>query len=161
ALHATSGGANQQAFVYKQLATRPNPMYTRSFIYVPSATAGAYSFELLDFSTASSSSYSQVAYDPQQHAFLFHGNFVSPVTMPALIPLDRWFCLETMMHFDPTAGEVKVSLDGVTIGDIKNTQTEPAGVTLDNFSAALSGAVNTADVYFDEIAVSASPIGCN
>jgi hypothetical protein len=146
----------------------PQPtLYVRAFVYLPSALPTDASDFLLLAQTASPFGNLGVFFAAGEHLNLH--DFVSPSTGGHLsqgtFPLDRWFCIEWQVGTNP--GQTSIALDGSPVSDLQNIAfTPPTGNPLHRLDLELhfykpTSAVPAYDAWFDELAVSATPIGCD
>jgi hypothetical protein len=162
-MHVHAVGLKQQAFLQDQLATRPNPLYLRTFVYLPSSSAQE-TFYFLSFLNSAGTRWYQIAINPPgSPGFVTNSNFSATLpTFPGEVPRDRWACVETKIRFDSSAGEVAITVDGVSAGDVTGLDTQ-GNFQMDTFEFGVSAVEvpsGAFDAYFDEVVVSASPIGC-
>jgi hypothetical protein len=162
ALRALANGAGQQAFVFRTLANRPNPLYVRFYFYVSRFSRP---FQLLGFHE-NGGDFSTLYVDPGAGNFVFSTNFSTATkTASHAVPMGRWMCLELATRFDATNGQITLTLDGQVVAEADGVGTEPSGRTLDtvNVGVVSTDASDTGvnEVYVDEVAASASPIGCD
>jgi hypothetical protein len=164
--HVRAEGPAQQVYLAADtFANRPNPVYTRVFLYFP-APSTAMPFEFLSWDDAGGNFY-QLGIDLSSPSMTFGTNasFGSPfLNFPGPIARDRWHCLETRIYFDANNGAISVTLDGAVVGEVGGIDTQPAGANLNQFEVGAVGAdvrTGVLDLYIDEVAVSNQPIGCN
>jgi hypothetical protein len=162
ALHAHTVGAQQQAFVYRTFGNRPNPLYVRFFFYVTQLPNKP--FEMLGF-FENGGDFDTLFFDPAAHQFAFSNNFSTANSSGTMtLPLHRWMCLELTTKLDPTNGEVALTIDGKSIAGAKGISTERMGHQFANVNVGLiatdAAETGNADIFFDEVAISSSPIGC-
>jgi hypothetical protein len=160
ALHAVAMGQSQQAFVYKTGLLLPRTTHLRAFLYLPAAAMSTASFDLFSFATADLSSYLQLGYDAFKHQLFAFRNFGPEVDFAATLPTDRWICLEYAVDLDAAAGSIGVTVDGVPLPMQSGIATQPSGATFSTLDAGIVFATDSVDLYLDEIALSAAPIGC-
>jgi hypothetical protein len=162
ALATHTVGQSQQALIYRTLSGRPNPLYLRVSLLVPSSSAGT-EFEALAFDDSGLQSFIALYVDPVR-GFTLESTF-GPVLgpLPASIARDQWHCLEVKTRFDASAGEVAVSLDGAALGSWSPIVTQPNGKTFNVLSLGnlSSGSQpGSMSVLYDDLILSATPIGC-
>ncbi len=162
ALEAIGNGSEQQAFLEKALPTpRPAVVYARAFVRLPSSDNPG-TFDL--FGYVGSASFVFLELQPFDGRLQFNGSLGIPgQSMPALTLRDHWYCVELMTRFAASGGEVQVNVDGVSVFDDPNAMTDPVADPAQNFYAGVStGApeTTTVHVFYDDVALSANPIGC-
>jgi hypothetical protein len=164
--HSHAVGANQDVYIGQHPATSiPAEVTQRMFLYLPSSSP-ALEIGLLAFFL-----------DPQgdqmilgllnDSAFQLYRSFGTDISFSATIPRDRWFCLETTVHFgDASSGRIRVYIDEQQVRDqavatvgangIFNTVFAGVHLTPPNFAGAY-------DLYMDEfvLAGTSTPIGCH
>jgi hypothetical protein len=169
ALHAVTSGTNQEAVVIRTLANLPNPVHVRFFLFIKQHGT---SIGLAEFRN-SPGDFASVFLDPPTtklttSRFGYQTNLTKdlPTIGPELsLDHNRWLCVELTMAFSNTSGEVNVQLDGKSIGDLMNVPTESHAGAMDRLALGpitddTGSLLFPNEVYFDEVAVSASPIGC-
>jgi hypothetical protein len=166
-MHATTVGANQQAFVYTDLAAPvPTTLHVRFFFYMKQYSMTP--FQIVGFHSTSNdpNGYATLNVDPINGALNYANGFgaMSGANFNhANLPVNQWICLELTETFSATSGNVQLQLDGTKIGDT-TIPTQPVGETLDQVNVGIiytnTGDSGNNDVYFDEVAISANPIGC-
>jgi hypothetical protein len=164
AAHGHTLGGAQIASLFRTVAPRPNPMYTRMWFRIAS-TSSALDYELLGFQDGGSN-FINIDINRGTSVLTVDAAGVPPplqgMQAPVQIAADQWTCLETRILFDPAAGELSVSVDGTTRIDVSGVATE-GGTTFDHLLVGVITSLNepaTFDVDYDEIVVSGAPIGC-
>ena len=168
AAHVHTEREAQLAFMAVNLATRPNPIYVRTWMRVAS-TSSSRDFEILGFHDASGSVLLHIQSIPAQQVMAINAapftTTAQGVQGPAAFDVDRWMCLETRILFDSgTAGEIQVWLDGASSIDLQNVTTEAVGMPMTRFvTGVVSNATETGnfDIDYDDTVVSDRRIGCN
>jgi hypothetical protein len=161
-LKAQAGGGTQQAFLYRMVDNRPNPLYVRFYFNV---VQSAEPFQLLGFHSGSGQ-FATLFLDPRAATFTFSTNFSGASTVWNASPLvNRWVCLELVVHFDAANGELDLQLDGTSLRDVIGVATQPAGDVLDTINLGVistdAASNGTNEVYLDEVALASAPIGCS
>jgi hypothetical protein len=169
ALHAATSGTNQEAVVIRTLANLPNPVHVRFFMFIKQH---ATSSGLVEFRN-SPGDYASLFLDPPKltsttSRFGYQTNLSSglPTIGPELaLDHNRWLCLELTMRFDTNSGEVHLQLDGNPVGDLVGVQTQSRSGSMDRMALGpisddSGNPLFPNEIYFDEVAVSADPIGC-
>ena len=81
----------------------------------------------------------------------------------ALIPRDRWFCVQLAVDLSDTSGRAEISVDGVLVASLDDVRTAPAA----GFSTFGTGALFTdptqpeVEFFADEVAYGTSPLPCD
>jgi len=146
-----------------------DPLFFRAFVYLPSQRLPQ-SLDLLVVQQ-SEDPYGGVALGvTSTRAVQLHDFGLDPphdLTSSVVLPMDRWVCLEWQVpRSQPdagTAGSYQVWLDGDELTDLSvgGREVTPPLNTL-WLGWAFNAPANTAplDIWFDEVAVDAQPIGC-
>jgi hypothetical protein len=162
ALHVTTVGGEQQAFLYRQLSQRPGTLHVRFYFYLQQYSQQP--FQIVGFA-APSGDYATLYADPIHSSFNYANSFTGLTANfnNAQLPLHQWRCLELTTRFDAKSGEVQLALDGQQLGDVAGAPTDPSSpIDAVNVGVIFTATDDTGtnDVYFDEIAFSPDPIGC-
>jgi hypothetical protein len=162
---AANGEGQATAAALPFLEPQPT-LYVRAFVYLPSPLPTDGADFLLLAQTAAPFGNLGVFFVAGNHLSLH--DFVSPATAWHLsqgtFPLDRWFCIEWQVGTSP--GQTSIALDGSPVSDLQSIAfTPPTGNPLHRLNLELhfykpANAVPAYDIWFDELAVSAGPIGC-
>jgi hypothetical protein len=168
ALQAHAVGGAQAARLYRNTLTLGTAAYVRAFLYLPSAT---------DWTTLSYGNFFELGDGVGGTVNLRFGgtpgkvyverSFVANPPETGMLLRDRWICLEMYVLFSKTNGRVTVFTDETMIGDYPSSPTlNPASFSPPNYlsvgeNGTLAGSTGTIDVYFDEVVVSSTPIGCH
>jgi hypothetical protein len=152
-------------FVYKTLAL-PQTVYTRFYLYWSTTTALQDS-PPIGFTDAAGSNYVRLYLKPSGLDWVVFAN-VARTPYPsgnANVPPGQWLCIETMVRFDSSNGELTAWLNGEQVADVSGVATQPAAVAENTFqigsTATESYQTGQVDSYIDEVVVSALRIGCN
>jgi hypothetical protein len=163
AMHAHTVGADQQAFAFRVLQNRPSPLHVRLYFNIAQVDKA---FQLLGFHTGSGD-YATLYVDPANAQFLYSTSFsTTNLVFPApAIATNRWLCMELVVRFDTTNGEVALSLNNQLLGDNNGLDTQAANHILDTVNVGIVSVDTTEtgvnDLYVDEVSMSATAIGCN
>jgi hypothetical protein len=166
-MHAKTVGANQQAFVFETIPNRPSTLHVRFFFYMTQYSMTP--FQIVGFHASkdlNGNDYATLNVDPINGTLNYAGGFFGQAAnfSGAQLPTNQWLCLELATHFDTSNGSVQVSLDGKQLGQFSGSATDPMSEQLDQVNVGIiytnTGDTGTNDVYFDEVAISDSPIGC-
>jgi hypothetical protein len=170
-LHASTSGDNQQAVLIRTLTNLPNPVHVRFWVNLHKF---ATSVGLVEFRNSTEDDFASLYLDPPPSGkttaqFGFQSSFndqLPRVGAAVAVPLDRWMCVEVTFRLASSGGEVHLSLDGVPNGDVTGLKTAASSTSMDRLvlgpiSDDKGSVVLPNEVYFDEVAVSDSPIGCD
>jgi hypothetical protein len=165
-VHVDPGGSTAVGLVEsKTFPALKGGFFARAFIYIPSTDkdlnfTGDRHTRL--FYAAGGSPYGEYALGIWQGGLI--QNHYSPtgdskVSM-RLPPFDEWFCLE--YELDSTAGRVAAYLNGVELTELRHTGWPATNIETLTFGATRFGTfTRSQDIWFDNLAVSATRIGCN
>jgi hypothetical protein len=167
AMHATTVGAQQQAFVFKTIPSRPSTLHVRIFFYMKQYSMTP--FQIIGFHASmakSTNDYATLNVDPVNGTLSYAGGFFGQAVnfSGAHLPTNQWLCLELATTFNTQNGTVQVALDDKQLGQSSGFATDPMTEQLDQVNVGIiytnQGDSGTNDVYFDEVAISDQPIGC-
>jgi hypothetical protein len=167
-LESTAGCCDEYSVALKNGAL-PDPVYARLFFQVPSSARVAF-VDLLGFGAPNETfnvgvRFADTALSRLMVVRPFPGGVLSNLgPVDAGLVHDRWTCLEAAVHFDATAGWIKLSVDGQQVADFENVATVPAGASATSVRLGVertpSNQTALAQVYYDEVVISDRPIGC-
>jgi hypothetical protein len=168
AFEAVGKGGGQEVWLAGGL-TLPSTVHIRSFVYVPPTSdwpTMSYTnlMSVYDGSTLHSVA---VRFSDTAGKLYINRNFDSQSNLPSVGPFatGRWVCVELAVQSANSGGRATLSIDGKVVGDYTNIDTLANGDAYDHFGVGLdtteAGTTGTADVFFDEVVVSNSAIGCN
>lgn len=158
---SSNGPAPQRALIFRTMSL-PNPTYVRFFVNVPVLTSAMYDAAFLAIAGSGFSTY--LRFHPSAGALYVNRDFATPDSASfQALPTGRWVCLEVAITFATSGGRITVTSDESLRLDQNNIATLPPGGGTPNLLTL--GMVNTRDVgasdmFFDEMVVSSSPIGC-
>ena len=89
--------------------------------------------------------------------FLSNEDYYVDNMLGAVFPAETWACIEA--YFDPSASEVDVWLDGVEVSDLHRTDWQQDAIDELRFGYEKYAGPET-QIWYDDIAVSSSRIGC-
>ena len=150
-------GTEQFAILSRQ-AAMPNPVYVRYYYLRPtSSDPGA--VQMLQLSSSVGGRLGQLSLNPDSAVWedtAFH-RFNFPATR------DRWTCVELMVKRDATQGALSLRIDDSAAGSFSGIDTRIGNGALDQISIGAtvgSGVSGTVQIFYDDVVVSAAPIGC-
>jgi len=159
-----AGGSAKVSLVETQAVPLPD-MFIRVFAYVPSGSDPA-SVAILTVDQASAP-HKGINLNQAQRSFSSSNNIPAPpVTLAATtppMPIDQWVCLEWHVRVAPN-GSATLSVNGTEVtalSGMQNTQPAPTVAEIGlGLTASPSNSVAARDVWFDDVAIDGSPIGC-
>ena len=151
------------------LPTRPHPLHVRAYIRLTEPMAqGHNTFVVADLGSAPGSGNAfrlgemnaMLMYTVRgdAHGALANANYYADHLPGAALAPGSWSCIELVL--DHEAPELRVALDGVDIPDLKHTDfpVDPYDTLRFGFEK-YAGPVR--DIWYDDIAIGAAPIGCD
>lgn len=154
----TVGGA-QLARARKGNLLLPNLFYVRYYYRVPSGPSSPFQSVLFDSGTELIQLQSDPSGTPGFVLNLPHG---PQQPFATTVARDRWTCVELKIKVDSSQGEVALWVDGTLVGSRQGLDTHINGTITDVLFGASTGAgeQQDIDIFYDDVALSASPIGC-
>lgn len=78
------------------------------------------------------------------------------------VPRDTWHCIQLEVKVSDAAGAVTLRLDGTAVQSLTGVNTRPVGGISNGNAGVLyiAPAGATGEVWFDEVALAASPLPC-
>jgi hypothetical protein len=164
-IHVDPGGDTMVGLVEtKTFPALKSKLFTRAYIFIP----GAMSTALFTGDRQSRLIYAQGASPYGEYALgIWNGGLIQnhysktddSVDTKMLPPFDRWFCLE--YELDAAAGNVRAYLDDVEITALRHDGWPATAVSSLMFGVDRFGSFSVAeDLWFDDLVVDASRIGC-
>jgi len=170
ALHASTGGPNQEAIVLRDFDSWPNLLHVRFYLFIKQHAASS---GLVEFRNGHGD-FSSLFVDPptgggMTSRFGFESTFVKnlPTIGPEIaLARNQWLCVELTMRFDASNGEVHLMVDGSPVGDLTGLPSASGVNPFDRMAIGPiteggAGPLAVNELLFDEVAVSPNPIGCN
>jgi len=161
-LHVTQGVPGTQAGLNFDFVPVVNTtIYFRAWLYIPSP-GPVEGYKIVDFS-AGGAPKTDINVSGDQTMSIFNQT-MGPMTMGPWghLPWDRWLCLQ-VTHYVSTTGNVAVSIDGTPVVSQGPIDTLPPSGAVDQIGLGALWTFTTethADVYFDDVVASLSPLGC-
>lgn len=157
-----TAGSTRRAYASKQLSGLGSEIWTRVYLYVPSASASHFTAMAMDEPGAP---YWGVSMGSRNDGRTFLRVAGSPATSVAGVqfPRDRWACFEMRVSVANSGGSTELFLDGASVLHINDVDTQFAGdygtiKTGVMYTPANGGAVT---VRADELAVGQTRLGCD
>ena len=150
-------GAEQFAILSRQAAL-PNPVYVRYYYYRPMSSDPA-AVQMLQLGSSSAGGLGQLSLNSD--SAVWQDSAFHRFTFAAM--RDRWTCVELMVKRDATQGALSLRIDDAAAGSYSGIDTRIGNGALDQISIGAtvgSGVSGTVQIYYDDVVVSAAPIGC-
>ncbi len=169
ALHASTGGQNQEAVVVRDFTGWPNPVHIRFFLFIKQLGSKS---GLVEFRNGNGDFSSLFVAPPSGSGTTSHFGFesiftsnLSTIGSDLTLAHNQWLCVELTMTLDANNGAVHVDLDGNALGDLSGLETQSKSDAMDRIAVGPiteddAGILAVNEIYFDEVAVSPSAIGC-
>ena len=161
-LHILTGGINDDAFLRKSITATPE-IYTRFMMRLVAdvATGSHYGFQdaasAADGATVGGLAIRRTAGDPTNSLYTYAAG--SNVDTSFDFALNTWYCVETHVVADATAGRMRVWVDGNLKADLTGLNTGASNISYLRLGA--DGANLTSEYYFDGfVSDNSMQIGC-
>jgi hypothetical protein len=167
--HAATVGRNQESVLLRTYSGWANPLHVRFFLYIKQHMS---SVGLLEFRN-SPGDFTSLFLDPPTASTptsRFGVETIFSNSLPSIGPElalahDTWLCVELTVRFDSNSGEVNLQVDGNPVGDLVGLQTDSPSKPMDRMALGpvvedTGDTTSSNEVFYDEVAVSADPIGC-
>gem|GEM_PF-5285457 len=162
ALEINQGGLATVATIEHPFPELPeNELYFRAHVLIAEGTLNGL-MGLAEF-TGPGGEMDLNVYSDRTLDVYFHQHLDEVQSEPEAFPVGQWFCLELTTYFDDVEGYVEVGIDGVVQARLEGYDTAPSTP----YTHVRYGMPWTADnqqggrIYWDNVALSASPLGCD